>query len=320
MKAAVIHAFGQPPRFEDFPEPTAGEGEVGVNVRAAGLHPFVRAQASGSQSGSTNVLPQIPGIDGVGSLDDGTRVYFDKARPPYGTMAERCVVLRERIFPIPDRLDDLTAAALFNPGLTSWLAFTRAQLTKGETVLIVGATGAAGKLAVQIAKRLGAGKVIVLGRNAQALRELPPLGADVTISLNQPDQELIEAIVKEASPGGIHVILDYLWGRPTEAVIAAIARLDVTQGAPSVRLIDLGQIAGPTITLPAFVLRSSGLLISGIAVALTTIERLREAIPQLIAEAASGTLRIETEPVPLAQIEAAWQQQTPDNRRLVVLP
>src|SRR5713101_5280342 len=245
MKAAVIHALGQPPRFEDFPEPTAGEGEVGVNVRAAGLHPFVRAQASGSQSGSPNVFPQIPGIDGVGSLDDGTRVYFDKARPPYGTMAERCVVLREMIFPIPDRLDDLTAAALFNPGLTSWLAFTRAQLTKGETVLIVGAT---------------------------------------------------------------------------EAVIAAIARLDVTQGAPSVRLIDLGQIAGPTITLPAFVLRSSGLLISGIAVALTTIERLREAIPQLIAEAASGTLRIETEPVPLAQIEAAWQQQTPDNRRLVVLP
>ena len=129
---------------------------MGVNVRAAGLHPFVRAQASGSQSGSPNVFPQIPGIDGVGSLDDGTRVYFDKARPPYGTMAERCVVLREMIFPIPDRLDDLTAAALFNPGLTSWLAFTRAQLTKGETVLIVGATGAAGKLAVQIAKRLGA--------------------------------------------------------------------------------------------------------------------------------------------------------------------
>src|SRR6266851_1531203 len=305
MKAAVIHALGQPPRFEDFPEPTAGEGEVGVNVRAAGLHPFVRAQASGSQSGSTNVLPQIPGIDGVGSLDDGTRVYFDKAGPPYGTMAEHCVVLRERIFPIPDRLDDLTAAALFNPGMTSWLAFTRAQLTKGETVLIVGATGAAGKLAVQIAKRLGAGKVIVLGRNAQVLNELPPIGADVTISLNQPDQQLIEAIASAASPGGIHVILDYLWGRPTEAVIAAIARLDVTQGAPSVRLI---------------VLRSSGLLISGIAVALTTIERLREAIPQLIAEAASGTLRIETEPVPLAQIEAAWQQQTPDNRRLVVLP
>jgi NADPH:quinone reductase-like Zn-dependent oxidoreductase len=317
MKAAVIHAFGQPPRFEDFPEPTAGEGEVGVNVRAAGLHPLVRALASGSHDRSTNVLPQIPGIDGVGSLDDGTRVYFSLPRPPYGTMAERCVVLRERIFPIPDRLDDLTAAAFFNPAQSSWLALTRAQLAKGETVLILGATGVAGKLAVQIAKRLGAGKVIALGRNAQVLSELPRLGADVTISLNQPDQELIEAIVKEASPTGIHVILDYLWGRPTEAVLAAIARQDVPQGAPSVRLIDLGQMAGATITLAASVLRSSGLLISGSGL---TIERLREAMPQLIAEAASGTLRIETEPVPLAQIEAGWQRQTPDNRRLVVLP
>ena len=317
MKAAVIHALGQPPRFEDFPEPTAGEGEVSVHVRAAGLHPLVRAQASASRSGSPNVLPQIPGIDGVGSLEDGTRVYFVLPRPPYGTMAQRSVVLRELIFPLPDRLDDLTAAALFNPAQSSWLALTRAQVAKGETVLIVGATGAAGQLAVQIAKRLGAGKVIALGRNAQVLSELPALGADVTISLNQPDQQLIEAIVKEASPTGIHVILDYLWGRPTEAVIDAIARQDVPQGAPSVRLIDLGQMAGATITLAASVLRSSGLLIAGSGL---TIERFREALPQLIAEAASGTLRIETEPVPLAEIEAAWQRQTPDNRRLVVLP
>jgi len=320
MKAAVIHTFGQPPRFEDFPEPTAGVGEVSVAVRAAGLHPLVRAQASGSLSGSTNLFSRIPGVDGVGSLDDGTRVYFGLARPPYGTMAERSVVLREMIFPIPDRLDDLTAAAFFNPAQSSWLAFTRAQLSKGETVLILGATGVAGKLAVQIAKRLGAGKVVAIGRNAQLLSELPHLGADVTISLNQPDQELIEAIASAASPTGIHVILDYLWGRPTEAVLAALARQDVAQVAPSVRLIALGQMAGPTITLPASILRSSGLLISGSGLGKVTIERLREAMPQLIAEAASGTLRIETEPVPLAEIEAVWQHQTPDNRRLVVLP
>jgi NADPH:quinone reductase-like Zn-dependent oxidoreductase len=320
MKAAVIHTLGQPPRFEDFPEPTAGEGEVSVHVRAAGLHPLVRAQANGSPSGIPNAFPQIPGIDGVGSLEDGTRVYFVLPRPPYGTMAQRCVVLRQMIFPLPDRLDDLTAAALFNPAQSSWLALTRAQVAKGETVLIVGATGAAGKLAVQIAKRLGAGKVIALGRNAQVLSELPALGADVTISLNQPDQELIEAIASAASPSGIHVILDYLWGRPTEAVLAAIVRQHVPQGAPSVRLIDLGQMAGATITLAASLLRSSGLLISGSGLGSITIERLREAMPQLIAEAASGTLRMETEPVPLAQIEAAWQRQTPDNRRLVVLP
>src|SRR5258707_3128677 len=236
MKAAVIHAFGQLPHFEDFPEPTASAGEVGVTVRAAALHPVVRARASSSTSGSANILPQVPGIDGVGYLDDGTRVYFALARPPYGTMAERSVVRREMTFLLPDRLDDLTAAAVFNPAQSSWLALTQAQLAPGDTVLILGATGVAGKLAVQIAKRLGAGKVIALGRNAQALSELPRLGADVTISLNQPDQVIIEAIVNASSTTGIHVVVDYLWGRPTETVIAALTHQEVTQGVRSVYL------------------------------------------------------------------------------------
>src|SRR5689334_21128224 len=115
MKAAVIHTLGLPPRYEDFPEPTAGEGEVGVAVRAAALHPVVRARVSGASSGSANAFPLIPGWDGVGYLDDGTRFYFALARPPFGTMAERTVVRREMTFPLPDRLDDLTAAAVFNP-------------------------------------------------------------------------------------------------------------------------------------------------------------------------------------------------------------
>ena len=320
MKAAVIHAFGQPPRYEDFAEPTAGDGEVRVTVHAAGLHPVVRALASGAHSASTNVLPLIPGIDGVGSLDDGTRVYFGMARPPYGTMAEYAFVPREMCFPIPDRLDDLTAAALFNPAMSSWFVFTRTQLAPGETVLVLGATGAAGKLAVQMAKSLGAGKVIALGRNAQVLSELPQLGADVTISLNQPEQGLIEAIAHAASDSGIDVIIDYLWGRPTEMVIAALTHKGVTHSAPRVRLIVTGQTAGPTISLPASVLSSSGLEISGSGLGTITLERIRKAMPQLIAKVASSNLRIDTEPVPLTEIEAAWQRQTTDNRRLVVIP
>lgn len=315
MKAAVIHAVGQPPHFEDFPEPTAGEGEVVVNVRAAALHTVVRARVSGA-----NAFPLIPGWDGVGSLNDGTRVYFALARPPYGTMAERSVVPREMTFPLPDRLHDLTAASVFNPAQSSWLAFTQAQLAPGDTVLVLGATGVAGKLGVQVAKRLGAGKVIALGRNAQILSELPRLGADVTISLDQPNQAVIEAIVNAASSTGIQHIVDYLWGQPTEAVLAALTRQEMPQGVRSVHLTDLGQMAGPTITLPASVLRNAGLVIAGSGLGSAQVARFRDIMPQLITEAASGALQIETEPVPLAEIEAVWQRQTPDNRRLVVLP
>jgi NADPH2:quinone reductase len=193
-------------------------------------------------------------------------------------------------------------------------------LAQGETVLVLGATGAAGKLAVQMAKSLGAGKVIALGRNAQVLSELPQLGADVTISLNQPEQDLIEAIARAASDSGIDVIIDYLWGRPTEMVIAALTHKGVTHSAPRVRLIVTGQTAGPTISLPASVLSSSGLEISGSGLGTITLERIRKAMPQLIAKVASSNLRIDTEPVPLTEIEAAWQRQTTDNRRLVVIP
>ncbi len=320
MKAAVIHAFGQPPRYEDFPEPAAADGEVRVTVRAAGLHPVVRAMASGAHYASANVLPLIPGVDGVGSLDDGTRVYFGLPRPPYGTMAEYAVVPRAMCFPIPDQLDDLTAAAVFNPAMSSWFVFTRTQLAQGETVLVLGATGAAGKLAVQMAKNLGAGKVIALGRNAEVLSQLSQLGADVTISLNQPEPELLEAISRAASNSGIDVIIDYLWGHPTEMVIAALARQGVTRSAPRVRLIETGQSAGPTISLPASVLSSSGLEISGSGIGTISPERIRKAMPQLIAKVASSNLRIDTEAVPLTEIEAAWQRQNTDNRRLVVFP
>jgi NADPH:quinone reductase-like Zn-dependent oxidoreductase len=320
MKAAVIHAFGQPPRYEDFPEPTAAEGEVRVTVHAAGLHPVVRAIASGAHYTSANVLPLIPGVDGIGSLDDGTRVYFGLSRPPYGTMAEYAVVPRAMCFPIPDQLDDLTAAAVFNPAMSSWFVFIRTQLAQGETVLVLGATGAAGKLAVQMAKNFGAGKVIALGRNAQVLSQLSQLGADVTISLNQPEQELIEAISRSASNSRIDVIIDYLWGHPTEMVIAALARQVVTPSAPRVRLIVTGQTAGSTISLPASVLSSSGLEISGSGLGTISPERIRKEMPQLIAKVASSNLHIDTEAVPLSEIEAAWQRQTSDNRRLVVFP
>ena len=156
MNAAVVRAFDAPPRYATFEEPVAAEGELLVKVSAAGLHPIVKALANGTHYGSTGALPFIPGIDGVGRLEDGTRVYFGIARSPFGSFAERTIASASMCMALPDGLEDAAAAGLANPGMSSWAALTvRARFAAGESVLILGATGVAGQLAVQIAKRLG---------------------------------------------------------------------------------------------------------------------------------------------------------------------
>jgi NADPH2:quinone reductase len=166
MNAAVLHAFNESPRFEQFSEPIPEEDDVIVHVRAAALKPIDKQIASGSHYAAFRELPVICGMDGVGCLDDGTRVFFAIPRLPYGSMAQRTIVSPSHSFPIPDNIDDDIAAAVVNPGLSAWGALAwRAQLTAGETVLILGATGVTGKLAVQTAKLLGAGRVIAAGTN-----------------------------------------------------------------------------------------------------------------------------------------------------------
>src|SRR5262249_50809571 len=142
MNAAVLHQFGLPPRFEPFPDPVPIDGEAIVHVRAASLKPVDQQLASGTHFASRHALPLVCGVDGVGTLDDGTRVFFGGPRAPYGAMAERTVVPRHFCFSVPEELDDATAAALPNPGVSAWLSLAwRARLTQGETVLILGATG-----------------------------------------------------------------------------------------------------------------------------------------------------------------------------------
>src|SRR3984885_10078249 len=217
MKAAVLHATEEPPRFEEFPDPIAQENETIVTVRAASLKPIDKQMASGSHYASFRELPVVCGLDGAGCLDDGSRVFFVRPRPPFGAMAEKTVVPKAQCFPLPDSIDDATAAAVFNPGLSAWgtLAW-RAQLAAGETVLILGATGVTGKLAVQTAKLLGAGRVIAAGRNEEVLGTHHDLGADSTTRLDKPGQDLTEAFAREAGDAGFDVIIDYLWGPPTE--------------------------------------------------------------------------------------------------------
>jgi NADPH2:quinone reductase len=321
VKAAVLRTLGEAPRYEDFADPQALEGEVLVRVKAASLKNVDKMMASGSHYDRLPDLPCVCGVDGVGLLDDGTRVYCGGARPPYGMMAERTVVSRAWCLAVPEQVDDVTAAALPNPALSAWLALTwRAQLQPGEIVLILGATGVAGQLAVQIAKHLRAERVVAAGRNRRVLATLRDLGADATIALDLPDQELTASFIREAGPRGFDVVLDYVWGHPTEVLLEALTRHDVKLAASRTRLVEIGEMAGPTIALPAAVLRSSGIELYGGGGGSVPHQAIFEAFPQVWALAASGTLRVKTEPVPLADIERAWQRKDLDGRRLVIVP
>jgi NADPH:quinone reductase-like Zn-dependent oxidoreductase len=323
MYAAVLHTLGKPPRYQQFPEPVPGSDEAIVEVRAAALKPVDKQMASGSHYASPAQLPVVCGIDGVGCLPDGSRVFFAGPRRPYGAMTERTVVHSARCWPVPDSVDNITAAALVNPGMSAWLSLSwRAKLTQGETVLILGATGTTGKLAVQISKLLGAGRVIAAGRNEQVLNSLRGLGADATIPITEPEKELASAFAREAGDSGFHVIIDYLWGRPTEALLAAITSVDF---APShsgrTRLVQVGESAGPTISLAAAALRSSALEILGAGSgSLPSLDIIRDIYNKLLAHAAAGKLRVATQKVRLAEIEDAWERQSPSGVRLVIIP
>jgi NADPH:quinone reductase-like Zn-dependent oxidoreductase len=322
MKAAVLHEFGQTPKYEEFPDPTLERGadEVIARVKAASLTNLAKGRASSSHY-DNRLLPAVVGVDGIALLEDGTRVYCDGSRPPYGMMAERTVVPRSRCLPVPAEITDLNAAALPNPTLSSWLALSfRARIQPSETVLILGATGVAGRLAIQVAKHLGAGWVIAAGRNQQALEALPGLGADAIISLDQPDQTLAETFAREASNHHFDIILDYVWGHPAEVLINPLTGHDVNAEPLPVRFVSIGSTAGPTISLQSAPLRNSGLEIYGSGFGSVSHQAVVKTFPKMWELAAEGKLRIDTEPVPLAEISNAWQRVDLHGKRIVMLP
>ena len=319
MDAAVVHAIGKPPRCEQFPEPVARDDEVLVHVHAAALKPVDKQLAGGSHYARPREVPFVCGTDGVGHLGDGQRVFFGGCRPPYGAMAQRTVVSKAFVFPVPDGVNDDVAAALPNPGVSAWLALTfRAKLERGENVLVLGATGIAGRLAVRIARLLGAGRVVAAGRNQQSLRSLPELGADATIRLDASQKELREAFVREGGKSGFQVVIDYVWGQPTEAFLSAITSREFEMISSEARLVQVGESAGPTISLPAAVLRSTALTILGTA-GIPGRDVLTDALRRIMAYAASGDLRLETQKIALADIEGVWQNSQ-SSRRIVVVP
>lgn len=315
MNAAVVRSFDAPPIYTTFddPVPNPDAGEVLVDVTAAALHRIVKSLANGTHYGSAGVLPFVPGVDGVGRLQSsfgqlpaGTRVLFGSARAPFGTFAEQSVATASMLIPVPDALPDATAAAIANPAMSSSVALMRAQFQPGESALILGATGVSGQLAVQIAKSRGARRVVATGRNPQALAELTTLGADATISLDQSPEALIAALRNEIATHGVDIVLDYLWGPPAEAFLDAIAQKGLSHAAPRIRYIQIGNMAGPTITLPAATLRSSGLELLGSGFGSASLDQIRQAVADFFATIAINPVEFTYKTAPLSDVTTRW--------------
>jgi NADPH:quinone reductase-like Zn-dependent oxidoreductase len=313
MKAAIVRGPGQTPVYGDFKEPEPSTHERLIRVTAAALSPIVRSRASGSHYSASGEFPFVPGIDGVGRLNDGSRVYFVLPRAPCGAMAERTVVPSAQCLALPNELDDVTAAAIANPGMSSWAAYTeRARLKAGETVLVNGATGTAGRLAVQIAKHLGARKVIATARNAAALASVAALGADVTIPLGENDAP--EGRLKGQFAAGVDVVIDYLWGKSAEGLLIAGAKY--APDAVPIRFVQIGSVSGADITLPSAVLRSSAIELMGSGIGSIPLDRLLGTIRALFEATAPAGLKIATNAIPLSEVERAWPND--DNSRRTV--
>jgi NADPH:quinone reductase-like Zn-dependent oxidoreductase len=319
MNAAVVTSFDEPPHYQQFevPQP-AGDGEILVDVLAAGLHPRVRTGAAGAHYTSRRTLPMIPGVDGVGRRQDGRRVYFAAGDDVIGTMADQAVVDVRRAVELPDGTDVAKVAAAMNPAMSSWVALRRrVPIEPGQSVLVLGATGNAGLMAVQIARLLGAGRVVGAGRDPGRLGALTSLGADEVVPLTD-DQDATDRALGAAA-GEADIVLDYVWGRPAEHAIMAllVARADRSR---AMNWIQIGAMAGPTIELPSVALRSANFRLQGNGQgAVSTAAYLAE-LPALVHEISAGTIAVKPNTVPLADVEAIWARPDPPGERTVLVP
>ncbi|MFE2431664.1 zinc-binding dehydrogenase [Streptomyces sp. NPDC059373] len=319
IHAAVVSSFDNPPRYEPFDLPApSDEDQALVDVLAVGLHPRVRSGASGSHYTSNGKLPMVPGIDGVGRRQDGRMVYFVADDELVGPMATRTVIDSRRSVVLPDGADVVKIAAAMNPAMSSWVALRRrVPIEAGQSVLILGATGNAGQMAIQVAKRLGAGRVVCAGRDQARLATLPGIGADATVALTDDADATAAALAQAASE--VDLVIDYLWGKPaSEAIMALLqARADRSR---ALNWIQIGAMAGPTIELPSVALRSANFRLQGNGQGAVSTRTYLEELPSLINEIEAGGLTVTAQAVPLADIETAWTAPEVPGVRTVLVP
>lgn len=322
MKAAVIYPDGGSPQYEEVAEPQVqNENELLVNVKAVAVKQLDKGIASGKHYSSDHrsQVPRIPGGDGVCMLADGKKVY---AMGVSGMMAEKAIIHRDRMVEIPDGLDDAIAAALPNAVIGAAMALRfKANIRAGDVVLINGATGVTGRIAVQLARYYGAKKVIGTGRNQQSLFELPALGTDETIEITGDDAHFTDQLkaLQQATP--IDIVIDYLWGHTAELILSVLRGNGMFTNP--VRYVSVGSMSGDLVQLSAATLRSVDLQLTGSGMGSWSREQVAVAITEILPDAfllaAEEKLKLETIPVKLSEIPGLWQQEVAGGSRLVVM-
>jgi NADPH2:quinone reductase len=317
MRAAVVEAVGSPPVPAEVDEPVRQDGAALVDVEAAPLNPVEIRVAAGRHPKRAQP-PYVPGLEGAGRVVEsarvppGRRVRFEGPALPgfgaQGTLAERAAVPEESLVELPDEADGDLAAALGVVGITAFLALDRAAPVDGRRVLVLGATGAVGQMAVQLAKLMGVGRVVGAGRSGERLGRVRELGADEVVELG--DGDLTDAF-ERAAGGPLDIVIDPLWGEPAMAALRAIA----TEG----RLVNVGQSAGADVRMPLESVRNRQGAIHAISSGWTPLERKAEAYRRVLDLAVAGDLTVDREVVPLDEVSTAWERQKESpGKKLVV--
>jgi NADPH:quinone reductase-like Zn-dependent oxidoreductase len=295
MHAAVVTSFDAPPRYAEYPDPVARGGEeMVVDVLAAALHPRVRSQADASHYTSTGELPLVPGVDAVVRDRKGRLRYAVLDDTTLGTLAERTVIESDRSVVLPSGVDPVQVAAAMNPVMSSWVALRRRiDFQRRQRVLILGATGNAGRMAIQVAKRFGAGQVIAAGRDGARLAALRTLGADDTCTF-----------AEVAKAADVDVVLDYVWGEPTAQAMVDLLTARTDRGAP-LTWIQIGSVAGQSAAIPSAALRSARLQIVGSGIGSVPGRDFLKELPKMVDAVTDGAFDVRARAVPLSQVEQA---------------
>ncbi len=300
MRAAVISQLGAPPESRDRPEPSS---EMVYDISAVSLNPIDVNIGAGRYFAGHPPLPYIAGCEGVARRPDGTRVYLfgdGLGVSRDGLLAERAAAPPDLGIPLPEAVSDAVAASCGIAGMAGWMPVAwRAPLLRDDRVLVLGATGTVGLVAVQAAKLLGAARVVAAGRNPVRLERAAALGADATVNLDEPD---LVAAFKEAAGGtGPSYVIDTLWGAPAIAAIQA--------AAPGYRLVQVGQSAGAEASLPSAALRGKMGELYGYTDFAVPREDFRREYLRLAGHAAAEEIVFDIQTYPFERVAEAWRRQ-----------